>query len=85
MVEDYGSALAGTNTIDIYKPSLYSMRNWGTRHTEINVIQLVYYERSDRMIKVRVRYDHCRHFYYGFMRKLNSRLVSSDIKKNGAL
>ena len=84
VVEDYGSALAGTNTIDIYKPSLYYMRKWG-RHTEITVIQWGSYERSARMLKGRVRYDHCRQMYYGCMRKLNSRLVSSDIKKNDAL
>lgn len=85
VVDDYGSSLAATNTIDIYKPSLHYMRTWGTRHTEITVIQWGSYERSARLLKGRINHDHCRHMYYGCKRKLNSRLVSSDIKRNGAL
>lgn len=85
VVDDYGSSLAATNTIDIYKPSLHYMRTWGTRHTEITVIQWGSYERSARLLKGRINHNHCRHMYYGCKRKLNSRLVSSDIKRNGAL
>ena len=32
VVDDYGSALVGTNTIDIFHPSLQSMREWATRN-----------------------------------------------------
>lgn len=85
VVEDYGSALAGTNTIDIYKPSLYKMKRWGTRFTEITVVQWGSYERSARILKGRIQHDHCRQMYYGCMIKLNSSVVSSDIKRNGAL
>ena len=46
VIDDYGSALVGTNTIDIFKPSLSSMRKWGTRKTEITVIQWGSYDRS---------------------------------------
>ncbi|MBT8036450.1 MAG: 3D domain-containing protein [Verrucomicrobiae bacterium] len=85
VVDDYGSALAGTNTIDIFKPSLRLMRKWGTRKTEITVIQWGSYERSARMLKGRTRYHHCNKMYVGCKRKLNSRVASKDIKKNGAL
>lgn len=85
IVEDYGSALAGTNTVDIYKPSLQKMKKWGTRFTEITVVEWGSYERSARILKGRIRYDHCRKMYYGCMRKLNNSVVSNDIKRNGAL
>lgn len=85
VVDDYGSALVGTNTIDIFKPSLRSMRAWGTRTTEITVIQWGSYERSARMLKGRTRYPHCNKMYVGCKHKLGSHLVSRDIKKNGAL
>lgn len=85
VVDDYGSALAGTNTIDIFKPTLGAMREWGTRHTEITVVQWGSYERSAHMLKGRVRHDHCRHMYYGCLRKLNNSVVSRDIERNGAL
>src|SRR5579862_6853893 len=32
LVDDYGSALIGTNTIDLYKTSRSAMRNWGVRN-----------------------------------------------------
>lgn len=85
VVDDYGSALAGTNTVDIFKPTLHSMRKWGTRHTEITVIQWGSYERSIRLLKGRVGYNHCRRMYHGCLNKLNSRVVSRDIERNGAL
>ncbi|MEJ6699631.1 MAG: 3D domain-containing protein [Akkermansiaceae bacterium] len=85
VVDDYGSALVGTNTIDIFKPSLRSMHHWGTRSTEITVVQWGSFERSARMLKGRTGYHHCRKMYYGCTHKLNSRVVSKDLKKNGAL
>ena len=38
-VDDYGSALVGTETIDLYKPSKASMDQWGARNVNINVIK----------------------------------------------
>lgn len=85
VVDDYGSALVGTNTIDIFKPTLSSMRLWGTRNTEITVVQWGSYERSAHMLKGRTQYDHCRQMYYGCTQKLNSGMVSRDLERNGAL
>jgi 3D (Asp-Asp-Asp) domain-containing protein len=39
VIDDYGGALIGTNTIDLYKPSHLEMRRWGVRHVDIEVIQ----------------------------------------------
>ena len=38
-VDDYGWALAGTNTIDLYKPSRREMCRWGTHRVHIEVLQ----------------------------------------------
>jgi len=72
VVDDYGSSLVGTNTVDIFKPSLSSMRHWGTRNTEITIIQWGSYERSLKLLKGRTRYSHCYRMYVGCKRKLNS-------------
>ena len=72
VVDDYGSGLVGTNTVDIFKPSLSSMRHWGTRHTEITVIQWGSYERSLKMLQGRRRYNHCNHMYLGCKHKLHN-------------
>lgn len=37
-VDDYGWALAGTNTIDLYRPSRKAMNQWGTRRVTIEIL-----------------------------------------------
>jgi 3D (Asp-Asp-Asp) domain-containing protein len=37
-VDDYGWALAGTNTIDLYKPDRASMNAWGTHRVTIEIL-----------------------------------------------
>lgn len=76
MVDDYGSALAGTNTVDIYHPSLSLMRKWGTRHAEITVIQWGSWERTLAILKGRVHYPHTRRMYYAAKRKVDSGKVA---------
>ena len=39
MIDDYGGALVGTNTIDLYKTSRAAMRRWGVRHVDIDIIE----------------------------------------------
>jgi 3D (Asp-Asp-Asp) domain-containing protein len=38
VIDDYGSALVGTDTIDLYKPSGERMDDWGAREIEIEII-----------------------------------------------
>lgn len=85
VIDDYGSALVGTNTIDIFKPTLRSMRHWGTRKAEITIVQWGSYERSVRLLKGRTRYAHCYRMHAGCNHKLNCKVASKDLKKNGAL
>ena len=39
VVDDYGWALAGTNTIDLYKPNKDAMRRWGVRRVRIQILR----------------------------------------------
>ena len=72
VVEDYGSALVGTNTIDIYHPNLRLMRKWATRDAEINVIKWGSWERTANLLRGRTKYSHCAQMYYATMAKINS-------------
>ncbi len=38
-IDDYGSALVGTDTIDLYKNTRDGMRRWGVRNVEIKILQ----------------------------------------------
>ena len=63
VVDDYGRALVGTNTVDIYHPNLSLMRQWGTRDVEITVIQWGSWERTLSLLKRRQKYPHCYQMY----------------------
>lgn len=49
IIDDYGGALVGTNTIDLYKPTRLEMRRWGVRHVDIEVLE---WGSSDESLKV---------------------------------
>src|SRR4051812_27989496 len=39
VIEDYGSALVGRKTIDLFMPSSSAMREWGVRNVNIEVLE----------------------------------------------
>ncbi len=59
VVDDYGSALVGTGTIDIYQPSHTLMRQWGRRVVEIDIIKWGSPSLSLKMLESRRGYAHC--------------------------
>jgi 3D (Asp-Asp-Asp) domain-containing protein len=60
VIDDYGSALTGTGTIDMYKPTRTMMNQWGRRNVEISIVQWGSFERSAQILKDRTKYSHCR-------------------------
>lgn len=59
VVDDYGSALVGTGTIDIYQPTKELMRKWGRRVVEIQVVRWGSSKLSMQTLAARTRYSHC--------------------------
>ena len=59
-VDDYGSALVGTNTIDIYQPSKAHMKEWGVRNVNIRVLRWGSFSKSLAIMKDRSKHDHVR-------------------------
>ncbi|MEM7387936.1 MAG: 3D domain-containing protein [Verrucomicrobiota bacterium] len=55
-VDDYGSALVGTKTIDLYMPNRSMMNRWGVRHVEIELIEEGCLAKSLKILKPRSRY-----------------------------
>jgi len=71
VVEDYGKALVGSDTIDIYKPTLSSMRQWGTRHVGIEVLEWGSFSESERILQSRVnKAPHVRQMLEVIQRKI---------------
>ena len=59
-VDDYGSALVGTNTIDIYQPNKDSMKAWGVRNVNIRVLRWGSFSKSLAIMQKRTSFDHVR-------------------------
>ena len=60
VVDDYGSALVGTDTIDLYMPSRREMVNWGSRQVTIELLEVGSYQQSLKILKPRSRIAYVR-------------------------
>ena len=70
VVDDYGSALVGTETIDLYMPSRRLMRQWGVRHVNIEVIQPGSYAKSLDILRPRKRLPYVRRMVNDLQKRL---------------
>lgn len=57
-VDDYGWALTGRNTIDLYKPSRSAMNAWGARIEKIEILRWGDPARAYKRLKPTERYAH---------------------------
>jgi len=55
VIDDYGGALVGTNTIDLYKNSRREMHRWGVRHVDIEILHWGSDEESLKILRPRHR------------------------------
>lgn len=69
VVDDYGSALLGTGTVDIYTPTKDIMDLWATRTVEMTVVQWGSMTRSVELLSQRTKYDHCRKMLANIVRQ----------------
>jgi 3D (Asp-Asp-Asp) domain-containing protein len=58
MIDDYGMALIGTDTIDLYKSSRLDMKQWGVRRVDIDILQWGSGEQSLKVLAPRCK-NHC--------------------------
>jgi 3D (Asp-Asp-Asp) domain-containing protein len=52
-IDDYGSALIGTGTIDLYRSTRLEMKRWGVRSVDINIIEWGSKEKSLQVLSSR--------------------------------
>lgn len=69
VIDDYGTALVGTETIDLYKPSRLEMKRWGVRHVDIDVLQWGSAEQSLKVLGPRAKHRTVRRMIAGLQKK----------------
>ncbi len=60
VIEDYGSALVGKKTIDLYMPTRAAMREWGARNVDIEILEWGSSVMSLRMLEPRQKAPYVR-------------------------
>lgn len=58
VIEDYGSALVGRKTIDLYVPSMREVNRWGVRQQEIEILEWGSKAMSLKLLAPRTRNRH---------------------------
>jgi 3D (Asp-Asp-Asp) domain-containing protein len=56
IIDDYGNALIGTDTIDLYKPSRLEMKRWGVRRVDIDILEWGSEEKSLKVLAPRCKH-----------------------------
>jgi 3D (Asp-Asp-Asp) domain-containing protein len=69
IVDDYGGALVGTNTIDLYKTSRAAMRRWGVRRVDIDILEWGSKEQSLKVLRPRSKHRLIRRMIVGLEQK----------------
>jgi 3D (Asp-Asp-Asp) domain-containing protein len=68
-IDDYGSALVGTRTIDIYQPTFAHMNRWGSRVCEIEIVKWGSFSKSLDILDERTKASHVRNMVVNIRRK----------------
>jgi 3D (Asp-Asp-Asp) domain-containing protein len=55
VIDDYGPALLGTNTIDLFKSTRLQMKEWGVRRVDIDILQWGSIDQSIKVLAPRAR------------------------------
>jgi 3D (Asp-Asp-Asp) domain-containing protein len=56
IIDDYGTALVGTNTIDLYKKTRLEMKRWGVRQVDIDILEWGSNEQSLKVLGPRAKH-----------------------------
>jgi 3D (Asp-Asp-Asp) domain-containing protein len=72
IIDDYGTALVGTSTIDLYKPTKLEMKRWGARYVDIDILQWGSEEQSLKVLGPRVKHQTVRRMIAGLQKKAPS-------------
>jgi len=56
VIDDYGTALVGTSTIDLYKPTRLEMKRWGMRYVDVDILYWGSDEQSMKVLTPRAKH-----------------------------
>jgi 3D (Asp-Asp-Asp) domain-containing protein len=78
IIDDYGTALVGTSTIDLYKPTKLEMKRWGVRNVDIDILQWGSEEESLKILCPRAKHLTARRMISALQKKDIARATRSS-------
>ena len=84
VIDDYGGALLGTDTIDLYKPSRLEVKRWGVRHVDIDILQWGSDEESLKVLTPRSKH-HCARQMIAAIQKKKGKTVAESASSHTSL
>ena len=72
VIDDYGTALVGSHTIDLYKPTRLEMKRWGVRQVDIDILQWGSDEQSIKVLAPRAKHRTPRRILLALVNKKKS-------------
>jgi len=78
-IDDYGKALVGTKTIDLYKPNMAGISDWGTRNVNIKLLKWGSYSQSYNILKDRTKHDHVRAMVQSIQKKHRQEAATASL------
>jgi len=74
-IDDYGSALIGTRTIDLYKTNRLAMKKWGVRSVDIDILEWGSTEKSLEVLAPRKGNRGVRQMIVALSKKPNEQIL----------
>ena len=78
VIDDYGNALIGTDTIDLYKSSRGEVRLWGVRYVDIDILQWGSEEQSLKVLAPRSKHHSVRRMVAALEKKKGKTVAQSS-------
>jgi 3D (Asp-Asp-Asp) domain-containing protein len=79
VIDDYGSALIGTGTIDLYKKTKLDMKRWGVRRVDIDILQWGSDDESLKILGPRAKHSSARQMIAGLQKKGTAHAIARSL------
>ena len=84
VIDDYGNALVGTGTIDLYKSSRSDVRDWGVRYVDIDILQWGSEEESLKVLAPRRKHNCVRKMVAALEKKKSKTVAQNTPRRTSA-
>jgi 3D (Asp-Asp-Asp) domain-containing protein len=79
VIDDYGSALIGTGTIDLYKKTRLDMKTWGVRRVDIDILQWGSEDESLKILGPRAKHSSVRQMIIALQKKGTAHAIARSL------